>query len=166
MMKYLTATFLILQMLSKSDLRGAERAKPWWTRQSVESELESFQSVLKELGLKSPMKRVRKLADGDQDRVAAGVQQRSQSQIDYWRHVLLSDRSWGELLDLTVPSLQSVKTELEAGGATRFSMSVPTADTIIPTPFRSSSGRVDGIRSFILEVGHYYTGERAMAARR
>ena len=43
------------------DLVAAEPGDVHWTRQSVEAELATFDSVLKQLGLKTPMKRARDL---------------------------------------------------------------------------------------------------------
>ena len=111
----LIAPFLLLLLLSKSGLRGGERAKTQWTRQSVKAELKAFEAALKRTGLKSPMKRALELAAQEKDWDAAQVQQRWQSRIDYWRDVLLDNKSWGEVLDATSSSFKPLKAALDAG---------------------------------------------------
>ena len=106
---------LILLSTLTHQLGATERTRTQWTRESVEAELESFESALKELGLKAPMMRARELVAAEQDWNATAAQQRWQSRIDYWRDVLLDDKPWGEVVDANSTSLMPLKSAFDAG---------------------------------------------------
>lgn len=88
-----------------------------WDARSVEAEIERFEPILLELGLKTPMQITRGLIDLDSNWQAPETQQRWQRRIDYWRQVLLGegDGAWEKILDLDHPDLLSYKQQFFSG---------------------------------------------------
>ncbi len=102
----------------KNDVRKSTKmGDSGWNRPTIEAEIERFEPVLLELGLKTPMQITRGLIDTDSNWQTPETQQRWQIRIDYWRQVLLGegDAVWEKILDLDQPDLMPYKQKFLSG---------------------------------------------------
>ena len=123
----------------------------WWTATSVEAELTKLEPVLKEFGIKDPLRWARNRVSQQKNWTSPQAQAIWDKRIHYWRIVLLDDdpESWSDWLNMDHPSLADRKQQFEAGGAqARRAWAAHIADK----PKLSEHIRDDAVRTALFEV--------------